>query len=139
MFGMKKYLLPLFCAFALVFVLSACTSARTVQQRFVGSWKETWGVGQETDVKYNDVYVIGLVSGSGLSVACPEKKQYRPQNVEQDGNRLSFRLEIRDDKYATGGSHVDYKLNLQRDRRTLEGTATTNEGKQFNIRWDKTQ
>jgi hypothetical protein len=117
--------------------LAACAGARNAKLRLVGQWKETWGVGQKTDVDYQDVYVVALDAGGGLALSCPARPHYRFAAVAQRGGQLGFTLEVRDDKYSTGPAQIKYLLKLRPDGQAMDGTATDAEGKKFNIRWDK--
>jgi hypothetical protein len=123
--------------FLLMLGLAACVSTRNAKLRLVGQWKETWGVGQKTDVDYQDVYVVALDAGGGLALTCPARQHYQFAALAQSGSQFSFTLEVRDDKYSTGPAQIRYQLKLRPDGRAMDGTATDAEGKKFNIRWDK--
>ena len=98
-------------------------------QRFVGTWRETWGVGEETDVDYQDVYVFAL-AGATLSASCPEKPSYEFGAVTIDGDRLQVQL-------VNAPVVIDYDMRLAPSGQQLDGTAVTSEAVHRTIRWDR--
>ncbi len=100
-------------------------------QRFVGTWRETWGVGEETDVDFQDVYIFALAGGS-LSASCPEKESYEFGAVKIDGDRLRVQL-------VNGEVIIDYDMRLAPTGQQFDGTAVTSEDIHRTIRWDRAE
>jgi len=134
MFMMRNYSVKI--TFLLLFGLASCAGSRNAKLRFVADWKETWGIGQKTDVDYQDVYTISL-EGGALALNCAARKHYRFEALAQTGNNFVFTLVVRDDKYSTGPSATNYQLKLNSNGSAMDGTATDKDGKKFKVRWDK--
>ena len=98
-------------------------------QRFVGSWRETWGVGEETDVDFQDVYVFAI-HGGALTASCPEKDSYVFGDVQVDGDRLQVQL-------VNGSVVIDYDMRFAPSGQQFDGKAVTSEDVHRTIRWDR--
>ncbi len=98
--------------------------------RMAGLWREFWGIPGETDVTYNDEYLIKLEDRRILVIPQSSDHQDTIVSVSIDGDDLDLVL------HTT--FHVHYRLRLDPDGRTLRGTAET-PSKTFPIRWERIQ
>ena len=98
--------------------------------RMAGLWREFWGIPGETDVTYNDEYLIKLEDRRILVIPQSSDHQDTIVSVSIDGDDLDLVL------HTT--FHVHYRLCLDPDGRTLRGTAET-PSKTFPIRWERIQ
>jgi hypothetical protein len=105
--------------------------AATGKEALVGRWKETWGVGQVTDVTYNDIYVITLGEDGKLSFSCEGRPNYSFGDVQFEDNVLKVTLD-------NNGFIIDYVMTLSADGNSFTGEATTPEDT-FNILWERVQ
>jgi hypothetical protein len=96
--------------------------------RMAGLWREFWGIPGETDVTYNDEYLIKLDDQRILVIPQSSDHQDTIISVAIDGDDLDLVL------HTT--FHVHYRLHLDPDGRTLRGTAET-PSKTFPIRWER--
>jgi hypothetical protein len=117
--------------------LQACAGSQVARQRLVGNWRETWAVGQKTDVDYHDVYHLRPDRRQQILLSCPARPHYAYQNVTVRGERLRFTLVVQDLKYGQAPANLRYTLRLQPNGQQLTGTATNADGKKFNIQWDR--
>lgn len=102
-----------------------------------GKWEETWGVGEQTNVNYADVYIITINKQGQASIVCPQRKNYVFEKIAFDGKKITTHLLIKDLKYGAGDAWVDYSLELQDDQKVFKGTAITKAGKKAAISWKK--
>jgi hypothetical protein len=105
--------------------------AATGKEALVGNWKETWGVGQVTDVTYNDIYTISLRADGELTMSCDGRPTYSFGDVLFEGNVLSVTLD-------NNGFIIDYVMTLSADGNSFTGKATTPKDT-FNILWERIQ
>jgi hypothetical protein len=96
----------------------------------VGQWEEYWGVGDNSDVTYNDIYDITLDSNDEIQMTVVESPQYKFRNIVFDGRNLSFQLD-------NNGFLIDYALTFGNDLSLLTGIAETSADKRFRIVWAK--
>jgi hypothetical protein len=99
------------------------------KEALVGQWKEYWGVGQVTDVDYNDIYIVSLGIDGGLVFACRNRPNYVFENSLFDGTNLSVTLD-------NNGFVIKYVLAISENGGILTGTATTVKDT-YNIIWEK--
>ncbi|GAB4114403.1 MAG: hypothetical protein OHK0057_29420 [Thermoflexibacter sp.] len=102
----------------------------------VGSWKENWGAGEQTNVNYSDEYLISRNQKGSLAILCPSRNNYFFEKISFDDKILKIKLIIKDLKYNAGDSWVAYELTLQ-DNNTLVGSALTKAGKKVKIIWER--
>lgn len=117
-----------------------CTALKPQSQSaavLTGKWEETWGVGEQTNVNYADVYIISVDKQGKASIVCPQRKNYVFEQVNFDGKKITTHLLIKDLKYGAGDAWVDYSLELQDDKKVFKGTALTKAGKKASIIWKK--
>ncbi|MCU0451068.1 MAG: hypothetical protein MUC97_14710 [Bernardetiaceae bacterium] len=117
--------------------LQACAGSKAARQRLVGNWRETWAVGQKTDVDYHDVYHLRLNRRQQIELSCPARSHYAYESVTASGERLRFTLVVQDLKYGQAPARIRYALRLDANGQRLTGTATDADGKKFKIEWDK--
>ena len=115
--------------------LEGCVISKS-NTSIVGSWAETWGVGEDTNVDYSDVYLIEK-QGGNFKMTCPKRKNYLFESVSFDGKELKAKLIIKDLKYDADDTWVDYSMQLQDNQQSFKGTALTKAGKQAKILWTK--
>jgi hypothetical protein len=94
----------------------------------IGEWKEYWGLNTNTDVTYNDIYII-TVNGDDIEMSSIGRSYYF-QNILLEENKFSFRL-------SNSGTTIDYRLTMDVDGKTLAGQAITNNGVIAEIIWEK--
>lgn len=135
---MKSRISTYFGIIVLCFLIS-CALLKPQQQQvenITGQWEETWGVGEQTNVDYADVYVITTDKQNKPAITCPKRKNYVFEQTTFDGKRIITHLVIKDLKYGAGDAWVDYNLEIQEDK-SFKGTALTKAGKKATIIWKK--
>ncbi len=121
-------------------MLAACSLSKPQTQNTAaisGKWEETWGVGEQTNVNYADVYIISIDKQGRANINCPQRANYLFEQTSFDGKKISTHLVIKDLKYGAGDAWVDYSLELQEDKKVFRGTALTKAGKKATISWKK--
>ena len=96
--------------------------------RMAGLWREFWGIPGETDVTYNDEYLIQVDGRRVLVVPQSSDHQDTIVSVSIDGDDLDLVLRT--------SFEVHYRLRLDPDGNTLRGNAET-PSKSFPIRWER--
>ena len=114
-------------------ILSACNN--DPKQKLIGEWKEHWGIGQETDVNYNDIIKIQLTTDGNFVMTCMNRNNYFFDKIIFDGIELSFREENTQDPNEK--FYVYYKLKLSSDGKWMEGTISNSKGQTDNIKCEK--
>jgi hypothetical protein len=93
-----------------LFFLGSCTLLKPQTQDLAaisGKWEETWGVGEQTNVNYADVYIITINKQGQASIVCPQRKNYVFEKTDFDGKKITTHLLIKDLKYDAGDAWVD--------------------------------
>ncbi|SFF06037.1 hypothetical protein [Thermoflexibacter ruber] len=126
---------------ALILIASGCNLVKIKPNNsdlssIVGSWKENWGAGEQTNVNYSDEYVISTNQKGSLAILCPSRNNYFFEKISFYDKILKVKLIIKDLKYNAGDSWVAYELTLQ-DNNTLVGSALTKAGKKVKIVWER--
>jgi hypothetical protein len=125
--------------FALILIASGCklfNPQANPDSAIIGSWKENWGAGEQTNVNYSDEYLISRNQKNSLAIVCPSRNNYFFEKISFEDKILKVKLIIKDLKYNAGDSWVAYELILQ-DNNTLVGSALTKAGKKVKIVWDR--
>lgn len=125
----------------IIFTLSTSCSVfkATSTTSIAGEWEETWGVGEETNVDYSDVYLITMNSKNKPTIQCPKRKNYLFEQTTFDGKKLFTHLIIKDLKFDAGDSWVDYTMEFQEKENSFKGIALTKAGKKASIIWARRQ
>ncbi len=105
------------------------------KQELVGEWKEHWGIGMETTVRYSDLYKIQLTKNGDIVVTCKNKKNFVIDQLLFDGKELSFRKQNK--AYSLGKFYVYYRLKLHDDFNWMEGPITNNKKQKDYVKWEK--
>ncbi len=105
------------------------------KEKLVGEWKEYWGVGQETNVDYNDISKIQLTTDNEIILKCTDRDNYLFDKILFDGNELSFRKENTIDPNEK--FYVYYKLKLSKDGKWLEGPINNSRNETNYVKWEK--
>lgn len=100
----------------------------------IGVWKETFGVGQETDVTYNDVYEI-TYDNSTLIMINTGRPYYSASGFKLEDGR--FRFTLVNHVYPDHPFTMEYDLVLSPDKKTMTGHALTSKGFNANILWER--
>ena len=122
---MRKYFVFIF----ICLILFACND--DPKKQLLGVWKEHWGVGQESDVTYNDTIKIHLSKNDEIILKCINRDYYTFDSVLFDGIELSFRIENTNDFY------INYKIKLSDNRKWIEGTAQNSNNETVYVKWEK--
>jgi hypothetical protein len=117
--------------FPIEMVAEKPAQAATGKEVLAGSWKETWGIGQVTDVTYNDIYVITLGDDGKLSVSCEDRPNYSVGDVQFEDNVFKITLD-------NNGFIIYYSMILSADGNSFTGEATTLEDT-FKVIWERVQ
>lgn len=125
---MVRRILPLF----LLLGICAAFTSFSPADKIVGTWKETWGVGQDTDVNYHDIYIININIWNKVQISAPDRKTYKFQNISYENRRLKFEL-----INTTGDYVMPYDLVLDKGGDKMVGKARSIKGKQVNIEWNR--
>ena len=99
--------------------------------KWIGTWSETWGVGQESDVDYHDIYHITQNPGKKLMLTA-DKSEYRFIEVNFSRSDLTFKL-----INTTGNDTMPYVLHLEEGNDKITGYAYSIRKEKKNIAWDR--
>ena len=114
----------------LVVVMFTLTSFQpAAKSPFSGTWKETWAVGQESDVSYQDVYEVSGKT-KNLLIRCTSHANYKFENIRIKGRNIRF--DLINDTYR-----LPYDLTLQPGNKTMKGKATGITNETVPILWEK--
>lgn len=105
------------------------------KQELIGEWKEHWGIGMETTVRYSDLYKIQLSNNGNIVVSCNTKKNFAIDQILFDGHELTFRKQNK--AYRLGKFYVYYRLKLHDDFNWMEGPITNNKKQKDYVKWEK--
>lgn len=105
------------------------------KQQLVGTWKEHWGIGMETNVQTSDVFKIQLNANDNLTISCPDKKKFAIDQILFDGKELTFRKQNK--SYPKGKFYVYYRLKLNDNAQWMEGPITNNKKQKDYVKWEK--
>ncbi|WP_332023906.1 hypothetical protein [Kaistella sp.] len=100
-------------------------------KQFEGKWKEHWGIGNVTDIEYNDVFII-FVDNDKIYINCENYDKYIFRKIVYDGEELSFEI-----LNTTANDIIPYLLKLSKDKKWLKGTAVSAQGESVNIKWER--
>lgn len=103
--------------------------------KLIGEWKEYYGVGEETDVAYNNIYKIQLTTEGDIVITCLTRNNYLFDKILFDGNELSYRKE--NTIYPNEKFYIYGRLKLNSNEKWLEGTVVNSRDKSSNIKWEK--
>jgi hypothetical protein len=95
-----------------------------------GRWEETWGVGDDTDVTYHDVYEISADPNGEITVVCPDRPEYVFEPGIFDGKTLEV-------SFVNGEYVVTYRMHFDESGSMMIGTAETNHGVLARVVWAK--
>lgn len=102
-----------------------------VNSKWIGTWSETWGVGQKSDVDYHDIYHI-TKSKHGKPELTADKSEYRFIDVNFSRSDLTFKL-----INTTGNDTMPYVLHLDEGNDKITGYAYSIRKEKKNIEWDR--
>jgi len=105
------------------------------KEKLIGEWKEYYGIGEKTDVNYNNIYKIQLASEGDLIITCITRNNYLFDNIVFDSEELSFRKENTIDPNEKFYVYGKLKLNSKGD--WFEGTMKNSRGKTSHVKWEK--
>ena len=114
-------------------LLFACTNHP--KKKLIGEWKEYWGVGQETDVTYNNIFKVQITTDGEIILKCTTKDNYLFDKVLFDGTELSFRKENTSDPNEK--FFVYYKMKLSSDGKWMEGPINNSKNQTNFVKWEK--
>jgi hypothetical protein len=96
----------------------------------VGKWSENWGVNEETDVDYHDIYWVTVDPNHKYDIR-PEKDYYRFDDIRWADSVLSFNL-----INTTGMDTMPYWLKFnKKNTDKLEGKAYSVQKELRTIEW----
>lgn len=119
---------PFFRAFAFL-ILAIFSLSATKPQTLLGKWKEYWGVGQKTDVEYNDIYLVKK-KGANYVIQCETHPEQTIENIKYKKGKLTFDL-------INNAKTIPYVLKMSKNGRELNGTAVSVRGETRKIRWTR--
>ena len=122
----------LFILITTTLLLSCSNDPKT---KIIGQWKEYYGIGEETDVDYNEIYKIRFGSEGDLMITCLSYDAYLFDNIVFDSEELSFRKENTSDPDEKFYIYGKLKLNSKGD--WFEGTMKNSRGKTSHVKWEK--
>ncbi len=117
------------------------SSTSTVSaQEIAGRWQEQWDVGKVSDVN-SDIYRL-QVKNEQITLLCVNRK-YEFEGIKFENNTLSFKLinknqyEVKAGETPTEVYVIDYVLQYNKAKNSLEGQAQTNKGEKAKILWTR--
>lgn len=114
-------------------LLFSCSS--DPKKKLVGVWKEHWGIGQETDVTYNDTIKIQLATDGEIILRCTNRSNYVYDKILFDGMELSFIKENTIDPNEK--FYVYYKMKLSDNGNWMEGPISNSRKATNYVKWKK--
>jgi hypothetical protein len=118
-----------FLSLALTFFVACTTAKKLPVTDLQGRWKEYW-IAKASDVAYNDVYKISVGKKGKIAINCPERPNYKFENIEFDGSKLQFTLN-------NSGNRLPYDLVVKKEGKLFVGSAISTKGDKVTIRWEK--
>ncbi len=96
-----------------------------------GRWKEYWGIGEETDIRYHDIFII-YIDTENIYISCENRSNYTIRKIVLDEQELSFELfnKLDDDI-------IPYALTIRPGVKRLDGFALDVRGVETRIKWKK--
>ncbi|MEO5643950.1 MAG: hypothetical protein ABIQ40_20230 [Bacteroidia bacterium] len=113
-----------------VAIISCSFSGKSKNYKFEGKWSETWGVGQKTDVDYNDRYTITKNPEGVSEITCQTNEFYRFIDISIRKNQLTFKI-----INTSGNDTLPYSLQISKKGDKMKGTAYSVRGEKTNIEW----